>query len=43
MQTETECGDGSNDWAAAEHTFALMRHYFNNGAKLIYVLEYGFE
>lgn len=32
MQTETECGDGSNDWAAAEHTFALMKHYFRNGA-----------
>lgn len=32
MQTETECGNGSNDWAAAEHTFRLMHHYFNNGA-----------
>lgn len=32
MQTETECGDGSNDWAAAEHTFDLMKHYFKNGA-----------
>jgi len=32
MQTETECGDGSNDWNAAEHTFELMKHYFNNGA-----------
>lgn len=32
MQTETECGDGSNDWAAAEHTFGLMKHYFANGA-----------
>jgi len=32
MQTETECGDGSNDWAAAEHTFGLMKHYFENGA-----------
>jgi glucosylceramidase len=32
MQTETECGDGSNDWKAAEHTFGLMKHYFNNGA-----------
>lgn len=32
MQTETECGNGSNDWAAAEHTFDLMKHYFNNGA-----------
>ncbi len=32
MQTETECGNGTNDWAAAEHTFNLMNHYFNNGA-----------
>lgn len=32
MQTETECGDGSNDWKAAEHTFELMKHYFENGA-----------
>jgi glucosylceramidase len=32
MQTETECGDGSNDWEAAEYTFELMKHYFNNGA-----------
>jgi glucosylceramidase len=32
MQTETECGNGSNDWSAAEHTFNLMKHYFNNGA-----------
>lgn len=32
MQTETECGDGSNDWKAAEHTFDLMKHYFGNGA-----------
>ncbi|CAH8282431.1 glucosylceramidase [Mariniflexile fucanivorans] len=32
MQTETECGDGSNDWKAAEYTFNLMKHYFENGA-----------
>lgn len=32
MQTETECGDGSNDWDAAIHTFGLMKHYFENGA-----------
>ena len=31
MQTETECGDGSNDWKAAEYTFSLMKHYFENG------------
>lgn len=32
MQTETECGNGSNDWAAAVHTWGLMKHYFENGA-----------
>jgi glucosylceramidase len=32
MQTETECGDGSNDWKAAEHTWNLMKHYLSNGA-----------
>ena len=32
MQTETECGNGSNDWKAAEYTFNLMNHYFSNGA-----------
>ncbi len=32
MQTETECGNGSNDWAAMEHTFSLLKHYFENGA-----------
>jgi glucosylceramidase len=31
-QTETECGDGSNDWKAARHTWELMRQYFSNGA-----------
>lgn len=32
MQTESECGDGSNDWDAAMHTFDLLQHYLNNGA-----------
>jgi glucosylceramidase len=32
MQTETECGNGSNDWLAAEYTFSLIKHYFNHGA-----------
>jgi glucosylceramidase len=32
MQSETECGNGSNDWSAAEYTFGLMKHYLNNGA-----------
>lgn len=31
MQTEAECGNGSNDWNAAEHTWKLMSHYFRNG------------
>jgi len=31
MQTETKCGKGANDWKAAENTFELMKHYFNNG------------
>ncbi|MBR1803843.1 MAG: glycosyl hydrolase family 30 [Muribaculaceae bacterium] len=32
MCTENECGDGSNDWAAAEQTFGTMKHYIDNGA-----------
>jgi glucosylceramidase len=32
MQTETVCGNGSNEWKAAENTFELLKHYFNNGA-----------
>lgn len=32
MQTESECGDGSNDWVAAEYTWSLIRHYLENGA-----------
>jgi glucosylceramidase len=32
METESECGDGSNDWKAAVYTFGLIRHYFENGA-----------
>jgi glucosylceramidase len=31
MQTESECGNRSNDWKSAENTFALMKQYFNNG------------
>lgn len=34
MQSETECGDGSNDWKAAEYTFSLMKHYFDNGISI---------
>lgn len=32
MQTESECGDGSNDWKAARHTWLLIEHYLRNGA-----------
>lgn len=31
MQTETECGNGDNDWNAAEYTFNLMKQYFEKG------------
>jgi glucosylceramidase len=34
MQSETECGNGSNDWPAAEYTFSLMKHYFDNGVSV---------
>jgi glucosylceramidase len=32
MQTETECGGGSNDWAYAESTFGLFKHYLDRWA-----------
>jgi glucosylceramidase len=31
-QTESECGDGSNDLKAALYTFSLMKKYFEGGA-----------
>jgi glucosylceramidase len=31
MQTESECGDGSNDWKAADYTWKLMKSYIGNG------------
>ncbi len=34
VQTESECGDGSFDWPAAEYTFSLMKHYFGHGVNL---------
>ena len=34
MQSETECGSGTNDWKAAEYTFSLMKHYFENGVSV---------
>jgi glucosylceramidase len=33
METESECGNGSNDWNALEHTFSLMKHYFTQGVE----------
>ncbi|MDR1120732.1 MAG: glycosyl hydrolase family 30 [Dysgonamonadaceae bacterium] len=32
MQSESECGNGAFGWKDAEHTFNLMKHYFNGGA-----------
>lgn len=31
MCSESECGWGSYDWGAAEHTFELINHYLGNG------------
>lgn len=33
IQTENECGDGSNSWAYAHYVFDLMQHYLSNGAE----------
>lgn len=32
IQTESECGDGTDSWAYAEYVFHLINHYFKNGA-----------
>jgi glucosylceramidase len=32
IQTESECGFGSNAWEDAEYVFHLVRHYLENGA-----------
>jgi len=32
MQTESECGNGENNWKSAEYTWSLINHYINNGA-----------
>lgn len=32
MQTESECGDGSNDFPAAAYTWRLIKQYMENGA-----------
>jgi glucosylceramidase len=31
MQTESECGDGSNNWESAEYTWSLIKHYLERG------------
>ena len=31
MQTESECGNGSMDWKAGEHTFFLLHEYVGRG------------
>lgn len=32
IQTESECGDGKNDWTYCLYTWDLMKHYLRNGA-----------
>ena len=32
MQTESECGEGENNWKSAENTWKLINHYLSNGA-----------
>ncbi len=34
IQTESECGNGSNDWKEAEYTWGLINHYLTNGANV---------
>ncbi len=33
MQTENECGDGTNTWEYARYIFGLLRHYLSNGVE----------
>jgi glucosylceramidase len=33
MQTENECGDGTNTWEYSRYIFNLFKHYFNNGVE----------
>ena len=33
IQTESECGDGKNDWPFAHYVFDLIHHYLTNGAR----------
>lgn len=32
MQTESECGNGENNWGSLEYTWSLIHHYISNGA-----------
>ena len=33
MQTESECGDGRNEWEQAEYIYFLMWYFFRHGAE----------
>jgi glucosylceramidase len=33
-QTESECGNGKNDWQYAEYTWSLINRYLSNGANV---------
>jgi glucosylceramidase len=33
-QTESECGNGNNDWQYAEYTWGLINRYLSNGASV---------
>ncbi|WP_124065450.1 glycoside hydrolase family 30 protein [Clostridium sp. E02] len=33
MQTESECGDGLNEWEQAEYIYTLMWYFFRHGAE----------
>ena len=33
VQSESECGGGTFDWRAGEHTFHLINHYLGNGCE----------
>ena len=40
MQTENECGSGTFDWAAAEHTFDLIKTYLDGGVNTYMYFKY---
>ena len=33
MQTESECGNGENNWKSAQYTWSLFQRYMSNGAQ----------